>query len=46
MPTTGAPLALQAQSICIHGDSAEALGLAQDLRARLRAEGVTLAPFA
>jgi len=46
MPTTGAPLALKAQSICIHGDSAEALGLAQDLRARLLAEGVTLAPFA
>lgn len=46
MPTTEAPIPLAAQSICIHGDSPEALHLAQSLRARLIAEGVTLAPFA
>ncbi|NBZ88022.1 LamB/YcsF family protein [Stagnihabitans tardus] len=46
MPTTEAPIRLQAQSICIHGDSPEALDLARALRARLMAEGVTLAPFA
>jgi UPF0271 protein len=46
MPTAEGPIPLAAQSICIHGDSAEALALARDLRARLLAEGVTLAPFA
>jgi UPF0271 protein len=46
MPTTGAPIRLAAQSICIHGDSAEALALARDLRARLRAEGIDLQAFA
>lgn len=46
MPTTGAPIRLAAQSICIHGDSPEALDLARRLRAALLAEGVALRAFA
>lgn len=47
MPVAGGgTVALTAHSICIHGDSAEALDLARGLRARLVAEGHSLAPFA
>ncbi len=46
MPVQGAaPLALRADSICVHGDSAEATQMARLIRARLQAEGVTLAAF-
>ena len=46
MPVTdGAPIRLEAQSICIHGDSRHAVGMAVEIRARLTAAGVTLAPF-
>ena len=46
MPVVGGdPIRLAAQSICVHGDSPGALTMAQVIRARLRAEGVTLAPF-
>ena len=41
----GAPIALAAQSICIHGDSPHAVAMAQILRAGLAAAGVTVAPF-
>ena len=41
----GDPIALDAHSICIHGDSPHAVAMAQEIRARLTAEGVTLAPF-
>ncbi|AWD22063.1 LamB/YcsF family protein [Fuscovulum blasticum] len=41
----GGSIPLNAQSICVHGDSPGALQLAQRLRARLLAEGVTVAPF-
>lgn len=33
-------------SICIHGDSAEAVGMATEMRAKLEAAGLGLAPFA
>ncbi|WP_323765344.1 5-oxoprolinase subunit PxpA [Marinovum sp.] len=46
MPVTdGAPIALAAQSICVHGDSPGAVAMARAIRARLEAEGVTFAPF-
>lgn len=46
MPVSGAgPIPLAAQSICIHGDTPGAVALARDLRARLAAAGVVLAPF-
>jgi len=41
----GDPIPLAAQSVCVHGDSPGAVALAQTLRARLTARGVTLAPF-
>ncbi len=46
MPVQGAaPLTLRADSICVHGDSAEAAEMARLIRHRLQAEGVTLAAF-
>lgn len=42
----GPPIPLAAQSICIHGDSPHAVAMAQEIRARLMASGVTLAAFA
>ncbi|MDO5705533.1 MAG: 5-oxoprolinase subunit PxpA [Paracoccus sp. (in: a-proteobacteria)] len=46
MPVVGGdPIPLAAQSICVHGDSPAALAMAQEIRARLTAAGVTLAPF-
>lgn len=41
----GEPIALAAQSICVHGDTAGAVGMAQAIRARLQAAGATIAPF-
>jgi UPF0271 protein len=46
MPVAGAePIALQADSVCVHGDSPEAVEMARQVRLRLEAEGVTVAPF-
>ncbi|MDH4390405.1 MAG: LamB/YcsF family protein [Aquabacterium sp.] len=46
MPVVGGdPIALRADSVCVHGDSAEATAMARHIRARLQAEGVRLAPF-
>ena len=46
MPVIGGdPMPLAAQSICIHGDSPDAVAMAAEIRARLVAAGVTLAPF-
>ncbi|MBI1173517.1 5-oxoprolinase subunit PxpA [bacterium] len=46
MPVIGAePIPLAAQSICVHGDSPGALHMAEVIRDRLQAAGVTLAPF-
>lgn len=41
----GDPIRLAAQSICIHGDSPHAVAMAQEIRARLTASGITLAAF-
>lgn len=47
MPVAGGePIALRADSICVHGDSAHAVEMARHIRARLQAEGVVLASFA
>lgn len=46
MPVAGGePIALRADSICVHGDSTHAVEMARRIRARLQAEGVVLAPF-
>ncbi len=46
MPTLGGPpIRLDADSICVHGDTPGAVAMAQRLRARLSAEGVRLGPF-
>ncbi|WP_323017249.1 5-oxoprolinase subunit PxpA [Castellaniella sp.] len=41
----GSRVRLQADSICVHGDSPGAVGLARAVRARLDGAGVTLRPF-
>lgn len=41
----GDPIPLAAQSICVHGDTPGAALMAQDLRARLEATGISIAPF-
>ena len=41
----GPPIPLAAHSVCIHGDSPEAVQTARLLRETLTARGVTLAPF-
>ncbi|MDK9720159.1 MAG: LamB/YcsF family protein [Rhodospirillales bacterium] len=40
---SGKEIPLPGQSVCLHGDTAEAVAIAQTLRHRLLAEGVTLA---
>jgi UPF0271 protein len=46
MPVLGSdPIPLKAESICVHGDSAESVEMARHVRMRLEAEGVTLASF-
>lgn len=46
MPVAGGePIRLAAQSICVHGDTPDAVAMAQEIRQRLRAAGITLAPF-
>jgi 5-oxoprolinase (ATP-hydrolysing) subunit A len=42
----GAPLRIEADSLCVHGDSAGALALARAARARLEESGINLRPFA
>ena len=42
----GGAVRLAAQSICVHGDSAHAVAMAQEVRRGLSAAGVTIAPFA
>ena len=41
----GAPIQLEAHSICVHGDSAGAVAMAADIRTALTQAGITLAPF-
>ena len=46
MPVVGAePIALRADSICVHGDNAESVAMTRLIRNRLEAEGVTFAAF-
>jgi UPF0271 protein len=46
MPVVGGdPIPLAAQSICVHGDCSDAVAMAREIRARLQAAGVVLAPF-
>lgn len=41
----GTPVRVEAESICVHGDSPGAVAMAQRLRARLQAEGVGIRAF-
>ncbi len=41
----GTDIALDAQSICVHGDNPTAVAIAAALRERLEARGVELKPF-
>ena len=41
----GAPIRLEAHSICVHGDSAGAVAMAGEIRTALTQAGITLAPF-
>jgi UPF0271 protein len=46
MSVVGAdPIPLRADSICVHGDNAESVAMAREVRARLEAEGVVFASF-
>ena len=41
---SGKPIALEAGSICIHGDGPNAVALAETVLSVLREEGVTIEP--
>ncbi|WP_159995141.1 LamB/YcsF family protein [Roseomonas sp. 18066] len=41
----GAPIKLDAVSVCVHGDSPGAVAMAQHIRRRLNEAGITVAPF-
>jgi 5-oxoprolinase (ATP-hydrolysing) subunit A len=41
----GTRLRTPIESVCVHGDSPHAVGMAQAVRARLQAAGITIAPF-
>ena len=43
---SGQEVAVPARSLCVHGDTAGAVGLARAVRAALDAAGVTVQPFA
>jgi UPF0271 protein len=43
---SGKRLKTRVDSVCVHGDTPGAVALAQGVRSRLEAEGVTVAPFA
>jgi UPF0271 protein len=46
MPTVGgAPVTLAAHSVCIHGDSPDAVAMAGHIRASFSARGIGIAPF-
>ncbi len=45
LTASGKHLPTPIRSICVHGDSAHAVGTARAVRARLEGAGVTLAPF-
>lgn len=41
----GEPIPLAAHSVCVHGDNAESVRMAREIRTRLQAEGVSVSPF-
>lgn len=41
----GEPIPLAAHSVCVHGDNAESVRMAREIRSRLQAEGVAVASF-
>jgi len=41
----GNVIRLDAQSVCVHGDSPDAVGIAREVRRRLEAEGIAVASF-
>ncbi|MEJ6710135.1 MAG: 5-oxoprolinase subunit PxpA [Amylibacter sp.] len=41
----GAPIPLAAHSICVHGDSASAVAMAQEIRAKLNDAGISIQSF-
>ena len=43
---TGEEVSIDAHSICVHGDNPSAVEFVKNIRARLEAEGVTIAPIA
>lgn len=43
---TGAAVDVRAASVCVHGDTPDAVGIARQVRRSLEAAGVTVAPFA
>jgi 5-oxoprolinase (ATP-hydrolysing) subunit A len=43
---TGRPIRVLARSLCLHGDTPGAVGLAMAARSALEKAGATLAPFA
>ena len=43
---TGAEVTIEAHSICVHGDNPDAVEFVRRIRAKLEAEGVTIAPIA
>lgn len=45
LPQEGAPIPTRIDSICLHGDTPDAVGLARNLHERLRTEGIEIAPF-
>lgn len=46
MPVVGGePIPLAAHSVCVHGDNAESVLMAREIRARLQAEAVSVASF-
>ena len=42
----GSTVAVNAQSVCLHGDGAHALAFAKRIRERLTAEGIAITPLA
>ena len=42
---SGRPVRLEAESICVHGDSPDAVGIARELRKRFEADGIQIASF-
>lgn len=43
---TGEEVTIEAHSICVHGDNPDAVEFVRRIRAKLEAEGVTIAPIA